>query len=129
MPRIRTSDPSVRASENISCPRPHGRCDEHWRKHSLNKKFWEELMSYFPLIRNGLHRKQKNWGAHRQQGDLISLLKIVRGKRQTDRDQGDFIRLISLKNWGRHIDRCTDTDTQTIRQQVDLISLLLFFPK
>jgi hypothetical protein len=25
----------------------------------LNKKFWEELIVYFPLIRNGPHRKQK----------------------------------------------------------------------
>jgi hypothetical protein len=31
-----------------------------------NKKFWEELIVYFPLIRNGLKRKQnKIRGAHR----------------------------------------------------------------
>jgi hypothetical protein len=24
----------------------------------LNKKFWEELMTYFPLIRHGLYRKR-----------------------------------------------------------------------
>jgi hypothetical protein len=39
-----------------------------------NKKFWEELIAYFPLIRHGLHRKRQNEGGiHRQQGDLISL--------------------------------------------------------
>jgi hypothetical protein len=41
-----------------------------------NKKFWEELIAYFPLIRHGPHRKRNNYvdtqrQAHRQQGDLI----------------------------------------------------------
>jgi hypothetical protein len=26
-----------------------------------NKKFWEELIAYFPLIRHGPHRKRKTW--------------------------------------------------------------------
>jgi hypothetical protein len=42
------------------------------------KKFWEELISYFPLIDTDLIENQKIKGGHRQQGDFISL-KISRG--------------------------------------------------
>jgi hypothetical protein len=28
----------------------------------INKKFWEELIAYFPLIRHGSHSKGKNKG-------------------------------------------------------------------
>jgi hypothetical protein len=37
-----------------------------------SKKFWEELISYFPVIRHGPHRKRNNYvDTHRQQCDLI----------------------------------------------------------
>jgi hypothetical protein len=68
------------------------------------KKFWEELITYFPLILHGLHGKRKIGGrgagrqtdfqlpskckgadTHRQQGDLISLLtKIMVGREYTE---------------------------------------------
>jgi hypothetical protein len=37
-----------------------------------DKKFWEELIAYFPLIQHGPHRKWNNNGdTQRQRGDLI----------------------------------------------------------
>jgi hypothetical protein len=57
----------------------------------MHKKFWEELIVYFPLIGHGPHRKLKNkerehTGTQRQYV-LISLLTKVRGhtNRQTVR--------------------------------------------
>jgi hypothetical protein len=51
-----------------------------------NKKFWEELIAYFPLIRHGPHRKRNNYvDTHRQQGDHI----IYR------RSCGDFYRSVA----------------------------------
>jgi hypothetical protein len=46
------------------------------RQEIINKKFWEELIAYFPLIQYGPHRKLNNYvdthrQANRQQGDLI----------------------------------------------------------
>jgi hypothetical protein len=40
-----------------------------------DKKFWEELIAYFSLVRHGLHRKRKNYGrdTDTEQGDLLSL--------------------------------------------------------
>jgi hypothetical protein len=32
------------------------------RNRYTNKKFWEELIAYFPLIRHGPHRKRKKSG-------------------------------------------------------------------
>jgi hypothetical protein len=43
-----------------------------------SKKFWEEPITFFPLVRHGHHRERKNWRetqTHRQQGDIIALLK------------------------------------------------------
>jgi hypothetical protein len=60
---------------------------ERTRKNErINKKLWEELISYFNFIRLGPHRKPKIvWGnleTLRQQIDLISLLtKIKEGYR------------------------------------------------
>jgi hypothetical protein len=55
-----------------------------------NRKFWEELIAYFPLILHGPHRKLKIRGIHRhtdgqreihrEQGDLISLLVLFQSK-------------------------------------------------
>jgi hypothetical protein len=40
----------------------------------INKKFWEELIAYFPVIQHGPHRKPNNFlGGGTQQGYLISL--------------------------------------------------------
>jgi hypothetical protein len=46
----------------------------------MHKKFWEELIAYFPLIPHGPHTKPKNkkkleeyTQAHRKQTDLINL--------------------------------------------------------
>jgi hypothetical protein len=33
--------------------------NEHQCFWDINKKFWEELIAYFPLIRHGLHRKRR----------------------------------------------------------------------
>jgi hypothetical protein len=68
------------------------------------KKFWEELISYFPLLRHGLHRKRKkNCGdtqTYRQKGDFISLLTKIR---EINRQQDDLISFISFiqnkENW------------------------------
>jgi hypothetical protein len=43
---------------------------------AINKKFWEELIAYLPLIPHGQHTKRNNLGGYieknRPQGDLIS---------------------------------------------------------
>jgi hypothetical protein len=42
-----------------------------------SKKFWEELIIYFPLIRHGPHRERKTYGMMYRQADkgvLISPL-------------------------------------------------------
>jgi hypothetical protein len=62
----------------------------------INKKFWEELIACFPLIRHGPHRKQLE-GTHIQQGDLKSIITEVNGDTQIE-SKGDFIGLITLKN-------------------------------
>jgi hypothetical protein len=41
------------------------------RIYKLYKKFWEELLPYFPLIRHEPHRKT---GMDRHQGDIISII-------------------------------------------------------
>jgi hypothetical protein len=52
----------------------------------LNKKFWEELMAYFRLVRHEPHRKRNNYeDTHRQQGDLIIYT----------RSWGDFYRAVA----------------------------------
>jgi hypothetical protein len=44
------------------------------------RKFGAEVITYFPSIQHGLHRKQNNYGRDREQGELASLLtKIRRG--------------------------------------------------
>jgi hypothetical protein len=35
-------------------------------KWAINNKFWEELITYFPFLRHGAHRRQKNYGEARQ---------------------------------------------------------------
>jgi hypothetical protein len=48
----------------------------------LGKKFWEELISYFTLTRQGAHNNGNIWREghrHREQGD-ISLLTKFRGQ-------------------------------------------------
>jgi hypothetical protein len=44
-----------------------------------NKKFLEELMAYFPIVRNGRHRKRerilRGMRIHREQSDLTILVK------------------------------------------------------
>jgi hypothetical protein len=46
----------------------------------LNKKFWEEIVVYFPLIRQGSYVKRRiGQGTHRQQDDLMNLLTKIRG--------------------------------------------------
>jgi hypothetical protein len=42
-----------------------------------NKKFWEEVITYFPYIRHKQQRKKYMGDTHRQHGDLISLLFFV----------------------------------------------------
>jgi hypothetical protein len=32
------------------------------KNETINKKFWEELIAYFPLIGHGLHKKEEKWG-------------------------------------------------------------------
>jgi hypothetical protein len=77
---------------------------------NIDKKFWEELIAYIPLLRDGPHRKQKNEGdtqtkcnnrahtqTHGQEGDLISLLtKIKMTCRRTDRQQIDLVTVLLL---------------------------------
>jgi hypothetical protein len=73
-----------------------------WLK--LNEKFWEELIAYCPLIRNGPHRKQKKIGEgtdtqtarrshqpHWYGTNHVGKEKITR--RDTHRQQGDLISL------------------------------------
>jgi predicted metallo-beta-lactamase superfamily hydrolase len=45
-------------------------------KHNDNKKFWEEVIAYFPLIQHGPHGKRNNFvdthrQTYRQQGNHI----------------------------------------------------------
>jgi hypothetical protein len=43
------------------------------------KKFWEELIAYFPLIRHDSIQNEKTWGrGHRKKRDLISVLTKIR---------------------------------------------------
>jgi hypothetical protein len=53
---------------------------------SCPKKFWEELIVYFPFIRHEHIENEKIKGGtktHREQGDLISLLTNIRRDTQT----------------------------------------------
>jgi hypothetical protein len=71
--------------------------------HIRNKKFWEELIAWFPLIwyrhrkrkknigntdtqasmrSHKSHKPKKNQGIHRQQGDLINLLQFSQNKKR-----------------------------------------------
>jgi hypothetical protein len=119
-----------------------------WKLSFRSKNLWEELMAYFPSIR---HRKRNNLGGTRtarwchkppwydsdrtenksfrqghtdkQQCDLIIYIKIREGDTQTQRQQGDLITLL-IKIRGAIQ---TNTEGYTNWQQSDLISLLLFF--
>jgi hypothetical protein len=55
----------------------------------MNKKFREELISYFSLIWLAPHRKRKRGDtqAHKKQVGLLSLLIKVKGDTQTDGDR------------------------------------------
>jgi hypothetical protein len=60
------------------------KCRKKWIRANVNKnkKFWEELITYSPLIRHGQHTKRKTEGGYRdrQQGDLINLLLFFQNK-------------------------------------------------
>jgi hypothetical protein len=49
-----------------------------------SKKFWEELIAYFPLIRHGPHRKPKNYGGGhidtKRQDDFVRYLTDIGGR-------------------------------------------------
>jgi hypothetical protein len=83
------------------------------RATSNNKKFWEEPVAYFPLIRHGPHRKQKRGWTQtgKQPSDLISLLKKILGGGYTNRQQGDLISLKNMEDVGTDVQ--TQTDTQS----------------
>jgi hypothetical protein len=68
-------------------------------KRRIKRTFWEELITYFLIIRHGLHRKRRqNWkrheDAHKQQGDLISLIILKNEGGCTDGEQGDLLSLL-----------------------------------
>jgi hypothetical protein len=48
----------------------------------INNSILEELMAYFPLIRQGAHRKPKNSRIHRQQSELVS--QKIKGNTETN---------------------------------------------
>jgi hypothetical protein len=93
----------------------------------INKKFWEEIITYFPLIRHGPVRK-KLGGSCRGQGGLISLLTQIRGG-CADRQQGCLINLKSYVVIYREMDGCRQIITRMYRhrQQGDFLILHLFF--
>jgi hypothetical protein len=50
-----------------------------------NKKIWEELIAYFPLIQHGPHQQWLHWERQKnmgdtQLGDLLNLVSFVEGK-------------------------------------------------
>jgi hypothetical protein len=60
------------------------------------RKFWEEIITYFPSTQHGPHwrREVRGWEHTHIQGDLVSLLREIVGggiDRQTDRQEGDLI--------------------------------------
>jgi hypothetical protein len=70
-------------------------------------------------------KKKKLRGTDRQPGTLCHKPKKLGVHR--NRQQGDLISLISLRNYVEYTDRWTEKDTQAHRKQSDLISLNLFF--
>jgi hypothetical protein len=77
-----------------------------------NKNFWEELIAYFPLIRQGTTQK----------------MKTIVGNTKTHRRQGDVIRFLT-KIKGGYTGSWTDTDGCSDRQTDHLISSLNFFKR
>jgi hypothetical protein len=63
--------------------------------YEFNKKFWEELTAYFSLILHGAHKKQNSRAGYTdtQQCDPSRLLTNIGGGGDTERQQGDLIRL------------------------------------
>jgi hypothetical protein len=105
-----------------------------WSKYK-NKKSWEEIITHFPFIRHGSRRRRKNDGGdtqtHRQVGILISLLDTLRTAQKTKKLETDTQTMgwshthpnKIQRGWG-YTERGTDTETD--RQQGDLIRPILF---
>jgi hypothetical protein len=104
-----------------------------------NKKFWEELITFFPLIRHGPHRKryvQWFYCCIRCRGNVITepLPSTDKGVYiQTHRLMGGIyevrhdIHTKFNKDWFTNFEVDGGGVTDTHRQQRDLISLLYFF--
>jgi hypothetical protein len=111
----------------------------------MNKKFWEELIAHFPLIRHGQQRKRRVqqffyfWVCVRCRGN-VSTMPFPSNNRRTriDTQEGfmkyaveigscamicipSFIKIIST------IQKLIRGDTQTHRQHGDRVSLLSLF--
>jgi hypothetical protein len=88
-------------------------CTGNFPSKKYNKKFWEELIAYFPLIRHGLHRKRNKYvNTHRQQSDLIIYTRSCGGfftEPLPINDKGTFTEPLLSNDKGGY----TDTHTQT----------------
>jgi hypothetical protein len=51
----------------------------------VNKKVWEELIAYFPVLRYCPHKNEESKGIYRQQDGVISIKNVrIRRHRWTD---------------------------------------------